>query len=256
MRNLLVAGMVLTSATASLPAQSSRPEPTAFVELNYPKEALEARVQGTVILAVTTDANGRVTEVQSLAGPAVLATAASANARQWTLTMRGRSDALVYRFEIDHALCEDDTRSLFRLRGRNLAAITACSARGRQGAPEAVGDLYVLPMSFAPPPSYPQIAQNARVEGAVVLDLSIDAKGDVLEARALNELPLLDRTAVEHARTWKFYPSEKAHRRGAFVYEFAFDSQKCWPEPQVAFWRVADHYYRLSTCLPTVNPQR
>jgi hypothetical protein len=83
----------LVARATAWPEQS-----TAFVDLSYPKDALDGRVQGTVILSVTTDANGRVTDVQRLAGPTVLATAAAANARQWTLALRGRSDALVYRF--------------------------------------------------------------------------------------------------------------------------------------------------------------
>ena len=174
-----------------------------------------------------------------------------------TLRPGARNEALAFRFEIDHALCNDDTRSLFRLRRHNLVLVTACSGRGRPGSPEPIGDQDVIPLSFGAAPVYPQIAESARLDGAVILDLAIDAKGDVIEARALNELPMLDRAAVDHARTWKFYPSSYLRRRGAFVYEFAFDSQFCAPQQQKQpFWRVTAQYYRLSVCTPLVQPKR
>jgi TonB family protein len=110
---------------------------------------------------------------------------------------------------------------------------------------------------FGGAPAYPQIAVSARVEGAVILDLAVDAKGDVIEARALNELPMLDRAAVDHAKTWKFYPSSYPRRRAAFVYEFAMDSQICTQQQEAQpFWRVAAQYYRLSACRPVVQAQR
>jgi hypothetical protein len=68
---------------------------------------------------------------------------------------------------------------------------------------------------------------------------------------------MLDRAAVDHAKTWKFYPSSYPRRRAAFVYEFAFDSQLCAPQQERhPFWRVAAQYYRLSACSPVVQPQR
>ena len=111
-------------------------------------------------------------------------------------------------------------------------------------------------MSFGGAPAYPQIALSARVAGAIILDLAIDPGGYVVEARALNELPMLDHAAVEHAKKWRFYPSSYPRRRAAFVYEFAFDSQMCAPQQErQPFWRVAAQYYRLSACTPVVQPQ-
>jgi hypothetical protein len=141
------------------------------------------------------------------------------------------------------------------LRSHNVAVITACTARGRRGATAPIGDMVLIPVSFGETP----MLSSRRVpicEAPSVVDLAVDGKGNVLEARALSEVPMLDRAAVEHARNWKFHPSQKARRRAAFVYEFAFDSQNCWPKQQQAFCRVADQYYRLSSCHATVQPQR
>jgi TonB family protein len=255
---MLLASVVLVAAVSAALAQPRRAgPPSSFVELAYPKDALDKRVIGTVILAVKTDATGRVIEAEPLAGPALLATPAAANAKLWTLTPGGRSEALAYYFEIEPALCEDDRRSLFRLRRYNVAIVTACSTHGRRGVSESNGDMDLFPMSLGKAPAYPQIALSARIDGAVLLDLAIDAKGDVVEARALNDLPMLDRVAVDHAKTWRFYPSSYPRRRGAFVYEFAFDSQLCAPhEERQPFWRVGPQYHRLSACPPVVQAQR
>jgi hypothetical protein len=154
---MVFASIVLVACASVALAQSGRAGPPgSFVELAYPKEALEKRVQGTVILAVKTDASGKVIDAEPLAGPALLATPAAANAKLWTLTSGARSDVLVFRFEIEHALCADDTRSLFRLRRHNLALVTACSGRGRRGSSDPIGDEDVLPMSLGAAPAYPQ----------------------------------------------------------------------------------------------------
>src|SRR3954453_8080037 len=146
-----------------------RERPTAFVDLAYPLDALAARVAGRVVVSVTTDASGRVVDATSLSGPERLVPAVLANARQWTLSPGARTAAIVYRFEIDHGSCNDDSRSLFRLVRPNLAVITACTTPGRAWPPPVSGELQLV--STGRPVAYPSIARSARVEGVVVLDL-------------------------------------------------------------------------------------
>ena len=56
-------------------------------------------------------------------------------------------------------------------------------------------------------PEYPPIARLARVQGAVTLDLSIDAaSGRVQQARLARGIPLLDQAALVAARGWRFAP--------------------------------------------------
>jgi Gram-negative bacterial TonB protein C-terminal len=128
---MMFASIVMVACASVALAQSGRAgPPDSFAELAYPTEALEKRVQGTVILAVKIDASGKVIDAELLAGPALLAAPAAANAKLWTLTPGARSDALIYRFEIEHALCADDTRSLFRRRRHNLALVTRVRRAG------------------------------------------------------------------------------------------------------------------------------
>lgn len=58
-------------------------------------------------------------------------------------------------------------------------------------------------------PVYPLIAQAARVEGLVVVELLLDAHGSVQCSRALAGPPLLRAAAVDAARQWRFVPLEE-----------------------------------------------
>jgi TonB family protein len=56
-------------------------------------------------------------------------------------------------------------------------------------------------------PSYPAIAQAARVGGVVILEAVIDAQGHVEAVRVLRSIPLLDRAAVDAVKQWTFTPT-------------------------------------------------
>lgn len=56
-------------------------------------------------------------------------------------------------------------------------------------------------------PTYPAIAQSARVEGMVILEALIAEDGSVREVKVLKSLPLLDASAVDAVRQWRFTPT-------------------------------------------------
>jgi TonB family protein len=56
-------------------------------------------------------------------------------------------------------------------------------------------------------PSYPEQAKEARVSGAVVVEITIDEEGNVINAQALSGHPMLRDAAIEAARQWKFAPT-------------------------------------------------
>lgn len=72
-------------------------------------------------------------------------------------------------------------------------------------------------------PVYPDIAQLARVQGRVVVELLVDGNGSVQCGRALAGPPLLRAAAVDAARRWKFAPLEGAPSglvAGSIEFEF------------------------------------
>lgn len=57
------------------------------------------------------------------------------------------------------------------------------------------------------PPVYPAIAQQAGVEGMVIVEAIIGVDGRVKQARVLGSKPLLDEAALTAVRQWQFSPT-------------------------------------------------
>lgn len=56
-------------------------------------------------------------------------------------------------------------------------------------------------------PIYPQEAQDARVQGVVILEAVIDGAGSVREAKVLRSIPVLDQAALDAVQQWQFVPT-------------------------------------------------
>ncbi len=56
-------------------------------------------------------------------------------------------------------------------------------------------------------PSYPAIAQSARVQGIVIIEATIGPNGRVQDAKVLRSIPLLDQAALDAVRQWEFTPT-------------------------------------------------
>jgi TonB family protein len=57
-------------------------------------------------------------------------------------------------------------------------------------------------------PSYPPVAKAARASGPVQVQITVNEKGEVIEAMAVSGHPLLREAALEAARQWQFKPTE------------------------------------------------
>jgi len=57
-------------------------------------------------------------------------------------------------------------------------------------------------------PVYPPVAKQARIQGMVVLEVTISREGDVSDARILSGHPLLIEAALEAVRQWKYKPTQ------------------------------------------------
>jgi periplasmic protein TonB len=56
-------------------------------------------------------------------------------------------------------------------------------------------------------PVYPRVAQEARIEGTVILETVIDVTGRVTSVRVLRSIPLLDQAAIDAVNGWTFTPT-------------------------------------------------
>ncbi len=56
-------------------------------------------------------------------------------------------------------------------------------------------------------PEYPDLALKAHVEGIVIIEATIDARGHVVDAKVLRSAPMLDEAALEAVRKWVYTPT-------------------------------------------------
>jgi protein TonB len=56
-------------------------------------------------------------------------------------------------------------------------------------------------------PTYPPIAQSARVSGVVIIEATIGPDGRVKDAKVLRSIPLLDQAALDAVKQWVFTPT-------------------------------------------------
>jgi protein TonB len=56
-------------------------------------------------------------------------------------------------------------------------------------------------------PVYPPLAQTAHVEGVVILEALIDARGHVTSVHVLRSIPLLDQAAIAAVEQWTYTPT-------------------------------------------------
>jgi TonB family protein len=75
-----------------------------------------------------------------------------------------------------------------------------------------------------PPPTYPPLARKEKASGTVVVQVTIDENGNVVEAAAVSGHPLLQQAAVAAARQAKFPPTrlmgEPIKVTGVLQYDF------------------------------------
>ncbi len=61
-------------------------------------------------------------------------------------------------------------------------------------------------------PKYPDLARRAGIEGRVTIMVTISKKGDVIDAKVLKSIPMLDEAALSAAKKCKFKPAKQRDR--------------------------------------------
>jgi protein TonB len=77
-----------------------------------------------------------------------------------------------------------------------------------KSAPIRVGGRVKPPRAIVqPPPEYPALARQARIEGQVQVDAVLDEQGNVIEMRVVCGPPLLYQAALDALKKWKYQPT-------------------------------------------------
>jgi TonB family protein len=163
-------------------AQPSKPAVTKLKDVRpvFPAGSPEARV----IVKVETDASGAVTGATPVGGSTDLADIAIAAVKQWKFSP---GHPLAFLVGFNPAAGADDLRDQ-----------PPILVGGNVRPPTKIKDVK---------PVYPDDAQQARVQGVVILETRIAASGAVSDARILRSVPLLDIAALEAVLAWKFAPA-------------------------------------------------
>ncbi len=222
-------------------------EPIKIKHVNpvYPDIARSARVQGIVILEVMIDAAGFVSDARVLRPVALLDDAALDAVRQWQFTpteLNGQPVPVIMTVTVAFRLDEggnplvapppaqrtvvaDETAALraqvaeLQLR---LAFAEQLAARGIPAPPQAppptwnagdpplrIGGVIKEPKKLKHVNAvYPPEAQDAKVQGIVILEISIDQDGRVSNARVIRPVALLDQAALDAVLQWEFEPTQ------------------------------------------------
>jgi TonB family protein len=186
----------------------------------YPPQAKEAHVQGTVTLQIKVRKTGDVEDVKLISGHPMLAPAAIEAVKQWKYKpylMSGVAVQVETTVTVNFTLADKKQtgvigdvprNTLARKGGVNSGGIPVDPGKpGRAAVPQrarvsqnAAEALLIHKVQ----PEHPGDA--ARIQGMVLLNATIDKKGNVVNLIVISGHPMLVSTAIEAVRQWKYRP--------------------------------------------------
>jgi TonB family protein len=214
----------------------------------YPAVALNARVQGVVIVEAVIGEEGRVNAVRVLRSIPLLNQAALDAVRQWEFTptlLNGAPIPVVMTMTVNFTLGASGSGTGVGagsgvgtgvgggVGGGVPGGIAGGVTGGVQGGVSGGVVTGSIPSAAVPPPPplpsdtvkvgggirpptkvvdvkavYPAEAKDAGVQGVVILEVLIGKDGKVINAKVLRSIPLLDQAALDAVRQWEFTPTQ------------------------------------------------
>ena len=233
-----VVGGVLSGGGKVMP-----PKLIKTVDPIYPKEAEKAGVEGVVIMEATTDLYGRVFGVKVLRSIPALDQAAMDAVKQWVyepMVVDGKPQAVTFTVTVKFTLDKNKKPASGGVVGGVVGSVAggvkggvstgvgggvaggveggvaggvASGVMSPQELQKYEGDAVRAVDDIKPPklikqvnPVYPQVARQAQVEGMVILEAKTDEQGNVVGARILRSIPVLDQAAIDAVKQWKYEP--------------------------------------------------
>lgn len=223
--------------------QIAEPKKIKHVAPVYPDIAMSARVQGVVIVEAVIGTDGRVVQAKVIRPVALLDQAALDAVYQWEFTptlLNGAPVPVIMTLTVNFTLEENqgDARTLLadektvpvKQASSTDATIAALEAQIKVLEAQRAAEMGLQPAPLPtwnpgdPPlriggaikepkkikhvaPVYPPEAQQARVQGIVILEVQIDPDGRVSNARVIRPVALLDQAALDAVLQWEFTPT-------------------------------------------------
>jgi TonB family protein len=170
------------------------------VEPIYPEEARKAGIEGVVTLEATTDKYGRVQDVKVLNSIPELDQAAIDAVKQWVyepMVIDGKPYGVTfistYRFRLDKK------RSGKSFEGEVTKA-------DKKPPVPAVGKIKPPKLIKQVEPIYPEEARKVGMEGVIIIEVTTDVYGRVIDTKILRGIPVLDQAARDAVKQWVYEP--------------------------------------------------
>ncbi len=183
----------------------------------YPQDALERGIRGTVIVDITVNPAGEVTTAAVASGPQELRASAFKAALGLKYTKGSSTTALKIAF--DYTLTGTSWGVRIGDALGNMGPRFTATRQGAAASPDSTADpdetgAYRVGGNFPPPKKlkdvpaeYPEAAKEARVQGVVIVEVRIDERGMVSDVRTLRSIPLLDQAAIDAVKQWQYAPT-------------------------------------------------
>jgi TonB family protein len=159
----------------------------------YPEEAEREGVEGKVVLDVTVEQNGEVSMAKVLSGHKLLQQAAVDAVKQWRFA-NSVNDSVTIQLTIS-----------FSLSGSATEPQTREPALTNTHKVEAV---------------YPEEAKRQHIQGQVAIEIKVNDKGEVVDARAVGGHDLLRQSAVDAAKQFRFSNNRHATVTATITFNF------------------------------------
>lgn len=167
----------------------------------YPPLARQARIQGTVMLREVINKSGDVQSVQLISGHPMLAPAAIAAVKQWKYSpylLNGEAVEVETTVQVNFTMPDkpadggtgsDQSGAFINSPGVRISEVVMRALRTERV--DAV---------------YPPEAEQARIEGQVVLNVRLNKYGEIANISLISGHPMFVRTAIEAVKQWRYKP--------------------------------------------------
>jgi uncharacterized protein (TIGR02246 family) len=201
--------LIMTSQDKKERSQSGGEDEVRLIrktDAAYPQDAKDKGVEGKVIVELTIDEKGDLIGARVKEGPELLREAALDAARQARFSnplKRKFIGTLAYDFRLGEG------------KGKTP------SPSEQQAAPKAAADEQRIKLIERVEPVYPPEAEEKGITGKVTVEITIDEKGEVTEAKVKEGPRELHQVAIDAARKWRF--SNPAKQKVVVTITFNFE---------------------------------
>jgi len=122
-----------------------------------------------------------------------------------------------------------DLKSTLLILGVFTALVAGGVAFGTNGQTTNEAPAVVVAVA---PATYPAIARAANAHGDVVIDVQVNAAGDVVSAKSISGHPLLKKISEEAAAQWKFSSLVGSTKERTVQLSFNFGQVDAGPNPK------------------------